>query len=320
MKKLGVVLFALGGPDSLKAIKPFLLSLFQDPKILPYPWFLRFIVSHIIVWARLSRSRAAYAEIGGASPLSANTAAQARALEKYFGGNVRVVVALRYEKGSAKKALKALQIWGAKKLVLLPLYPQFSTTTTGSSFAQWGSVARGLKIPCKVICCYPTVRKFSQAHVALLKDALKKTPAPRRILFSAHGLPLRIVRAGDPYPRHVESSCRGIMEVLGQKEDWRVCYQSKVGPMRWLKPSLQEEIAAAGKDKRNVLVVPVSFVSEHLETLRDLDKEAARWAVAAGIKHYKRVPALGTHRLFVEVLGDLVEGKASVCPRGFHKV
>ena len=323
MKKLGVILFNLGGPDTPEAVRPFLLSLFQDPKILPYPWAIRFVLSHVISRARAARSRAAYEEIGGSSPLYANTVAQALALETYLvrrNRDVRVVVAMRHGGGSAEEALGTLKSWGAEELVLLPLYPQFSTTTTGSSFAQWGEVARDLGLPCKVICCYPQVRKFWAAHVALLQESLERIPRPRRILFSAHGLPLRAVKAGDPYPRHVEASCGGIMGLLGESEEWRLCYQSKVGPVRWLEPSLESEIRCAGEDGCNVLVVPVSFVSEHLETLRDLDKEAARWARAAGIQHYGRVPALGTHRLFVELLGDLVEGEGSVCPRGFHKV
>jgi ferrochelatase len=191
------------------------------------------------------------------------------------------------------------------RIVLLPLYPQFSTATTESSFNAWSDLAR-FRVPTRIVTDYPTEPGFIAASVALLKEGLAQTGSgPRRVLFSAHGLPERVIRAGDPYQRQVEQSAKAIADAIGGL-DWTVCYQSRVGPLKWIGPSTDAEVARAGADKVSVVLYPLSFVSEHSETLVELDIEYRHLADKAGVPSYVRVPTVGTHPLFIEGLARLV--------------
>ena len=197
--------------------------------------------------------------------------------------------------------------------MLLPLYPQFSTTTVASSLAAWKAAARsaGIAAPTQSVCCYPRADGLIAAHAAVIEPALEAAAeaGKPRLLFSAHGLPKRMVARGDPYQWQIEETARCIVDGLGRNDlDWVVCYQSKVGPLAWLEPSTVDELDHAGRDRVPVVVVPIAFVSEHSETLVELDVTCRDHARAAGIPAYHRVPALGTHPAFIAALADLVRG------------
>ncbi|HEX3408415.1 MAG TPA: ferrochelatase, partial [Caulobacteraceae bacterium] len=203
----------------------------------------------------------------------------------------------------------------------LPLYPQYSTTTTASSLAAWRRAYKG-DGHVHAVCCYFDEPGFVAAHAALIRQAWEAagSPQPVRLLFSAHGLPRRISDAGDPYRGQVERSCAAVAAALGPGWDWRVCYQSRVGPMRWIGPETLAELAAAGAEGLGVVIDPIAFVSEHVETLVELDRDYAAAAKRAGAQPYIRVPALGTHPRFIGALADLAEralaGGAGVRPGG----
>lgn len=313
MTKAAVVLFNLGGPDGREAVEPFLRNLFSDPAIISLPNPLRWVVARLIARQRGPVAREIYGRIGGGSPLLANTLAQARALEESLGdlGIVRCFVAMRYWNPSAEQAVSAVKAFGPDQVVLLPLYPQFSSTTTASSCRAWQEAAKraGLEVPSRLICCYPTEAGFIDAIVAAVREArARAAQAGRpRILFSAHGLPKKIVARGDPYPWQVEQTCRAIAAALGGVDlDWRVCYQSRVGPVAWIGPGTDEEIRRAGQDGVPVVLAPVAFVSEHSETLVELDIEYRALAERVGVPVYVRVPTVSTRSEFIGGLGRLV--------------
>ena len=318
MSRLAVVLFNLGGPDSLDAVEPFLRNLFRDPAIIRAPAPLRHLVARVIARRRGPKARDIYRTIGGRSPLRAETEAQAAALAGALDdlGEVEVAVAMRYWHPMSDAAARQVAAFRPDRIVLLPLYPQFSTTTTASSFAAWRAAAgaAGIAAPTRAICCYPRAEGLVEAHALLIEPLLaaaSEAGAPR-LLFSAHGLPKSVVARGDPYQWQVEETARAVVARLGAEEfDWRVCYQSKVGPMAWLGPSTVEELDRAGRDRVPVVVVPIAFVSEHSETLVELDVTYRDRARAAGVPAYHRVPALGTHPAFIAALADLVRGAAN---------
>jgi len=307
-----VVLMNLGGPDSPEAVRPFLYNLFSDRAIIGLPTVLRVPLAWLIAARRTVAARAIYAQIGGSSPLLANTKAQARALEAELGAEYRCFVAMRYWHPLTASAVGAVKAWHPDEIVLLPLYPQFSTTTTASSLAVWrGEAARQELVgTTREIRSYPEAPGFVAALAALIADTLDvaaEQKTPLRFLFSAHGLPLKIVRAGDPYPSEVERTAVAVVQVLGRVGiDWRVCYQSRVGPLAWLGPSVDDELRRAGRDGVGVIVAPISFVSEHSETLVELDRDCRRLAEACGVPAYHRVPTVGTDRRFIAALADLV--------------
>ncbi|HXV74013.1 MAG TPA: ferrochelatase, partial [Sphingomonadales bacterium] len=317
MTKTAVVLFNLGGPDSLAAVEPFLFNLFSDPAIIRLPNPFRRLLAKFIAWRRAPAAGEIYKRLGGASPLAANTESQARALERALSakGAFKVFMAMRYWHPFARETARAVKTYGAARCVLLPLYPQFSSTTTASSLADWERAAKaeGLNVPSSAVCCFPEEEKFIAAHAALieplLRHAVKKGPA--RVLFSAHGLPERVVTAGDPYVFQVEKTVAAIAATLKKKgllkeADVALSYQSRVGPLKWIGPSIVDEIRRAGRERRNLVVVPVSFVSEHAETLVELDIESKALAAKAGVPLFFRAPALGTHNSFVASLARLV--------------
>jgi protoporphyrin/coproporphyrin ferrochelatase len=316
MVRRAVVLMNLGGPDSPGSVRPFLYNLFSDPAIIGLPGFLRRPLAWLIAARRAATARAIYAQLGGSSPLLANTEAQARALEAELGAGYRCFIAMRYWHPLTAAAIGAVKEWRPDEIVLLPLYPQFSTTTTASSLEAWRREAarQGLGGVTRAIRSYPAAEGFIAALVALVGSVLNDAEAgavPVRLLFSAHGLPLKIVRAGDPYPGEIESTAAAVVHALGRPGlDWVVCYQSRVGPLAWVGPSVEDELRRAGRDGVAVVVAPIAFVSEHSETLVELDRDYRRVAEACGVPAYHRVPTVGTDRRFIGALADLVRAAA----------
>lgn len=317
MKKVAVVLFNLGGPDSPKAVAPFLFNLFNDRAIISLPQPMRLLLAKLIAWRRTKKAQGIYQQIGGKSPLLELTQQQARALEDKLKphGDFKVFVSMRYWHPMSKAVAKNVQAYGPDHVVLLPLYPQFSTTTTGSSFDDWDRQcdAIGLKAPTRKICCYPTHNSFVVAHAKLVREYYWKAAefGTPRVLFSAHGLPQKVIMAGDPYQYQIEKTASAISQVLTiDNLDYSVCYQSKVGPLEWIGPSTEEEIERAAKDKKPVVMVPISFVSEHSETLVELDIDYRRRAEHFGVPSYQRVPALGVEPFYIDALADIVLSKS----------
>ena len=309
--KVAIILFNLGGPDSLDAVQPFLRNLFGDPAILRLPTLIRSPLARFLSSRRTAKAREIYAKIGGSSPILGQTEAQARALEEALGKDDdqghewRGYVCMRYWHPMTEAVVRSVKRFAPDRIVLLPLYPQFSTTTTASSFKEWNDTAT-FKVPTKTIDSYPTEPGFIAASVELVKQGLADVGAgARRVLFSAHGLPERVIKAGDPYQTQVEQTAKAIADGLGEI-DWSICYQSRVGPLKWIGPSTEEEIRRAGSDETSVVLYPLSFVSEHSETLVELDIDYRHLAKEAGVPVYVRVPTVGTHPLFIEGLARLV--------------
>jgi ferrochelatase len=309
-----VVLFNLGGPDRLEAVRPFLFNLFRDKAIIGLPLPLRLMVAWLIAKRREAVARDIYARLGGGSPLLAETQSQARALEAVLGPGYRVFIAMRYWHPLTEEC--AVEVAAAKpeKIVLLPLYPQRSTTTTDSSFAAWSRTRRryGITAPERAIDSYPALPGLVEAQADLIAPMLDEAGPNVRLLFSAHGLPKRIVAKGDEYPDQVMITARAVAEKLARPGlDWLVCYQSRVGPLEWIGPYTDDEIRRAGREGRALVVVPIAFVSEHSETLVELDMDYRRLAEESGVKTYIRVPAVGTHPDFIAGLAELVRGTAT---------
>ena len=318
MGRLAVVLFNLGGPDSLEAVEPFLFNLFNDPAIIDGAMPFRWAMAKFISRRRAKVAREIYRKLDGKSPLLEETRAQAEALQRRLADqadHVRVFIAMRYWHPMSGDVAREVKTFRPDEIILLPLYPQFSTTTTGSSLTAWRRAARaaGLDRPTRAVCCYPKEPGFIQGQAKLITAAMDKTessPWPRRprVLFSAHGLPKKIVARGDPYQWQVEQTCLAVVEALKIPDlDWAVCYQSRVGPLEWIGPSIDDELSRAGKDGVPVIVVPIAFVSEHSETLVELDIEYRDMAHGLNVPAYRRVPALGCQEDFINGLGRLVE-------------
>jgi protoporphyrin/coproporphyrin ferrochelatase len=312
--RLAVVLFNLGGPDCRDAVEPFLRNLFSDPAIITLPALLRRPLARFVAARRAPIAREIYAKIGGRSPILEETQAQAQALEQSLarqGVEARAFIAMRCWKPFSDEAARAVTAWGPDRIILLPLYPQYSTTTTGSSFKDWDDAAKraGLAAAHARISCYPDEPGFVAAEAALLREALsKRIPGLEyRLLLSAHGLPKRVIARGDPYQGQVEKSAAAIMAALGDEGlDWNVCYQSRVGPLAWIGPATDAEIRRAGSEGKALIVAPIAFVSEHSETLVELDIEYAKLAKDAGVPDYIRVPTVSTRPEFIDGLARLV--------------
>jgi protoporphyrin/coproporphyrin ferrochelatase len=322
MSRTAVVLLNLGGPDSLAAVEPFLFNLFNDRAIIGLPQPLRWLVAKLIARRRAPLARAIYAHLGGASPLLANTQAQAVALEQALGEGHRVFVAMRYWPPLADAAAAAVKAWQPDEVVLLPLYPQFSTTTTKSSLGAWhgAAAALGLTAPTRILCCYPDEPGFIAALAEAVRRARQRWPAgtKQRILLSAHGLPQKIVAAGDPYQFQVERTAAALRAALAEPGlDSVVCYQSRVGPLAWIGPATDAEIRRAGSEGVGLIIVPVAFVSEHSETLVELDIDYRHLAAGGGVPTYLRVPTVGVAPAFIAGLAALVrQAQAGPCPAG----
>lgn len=310
-RRVAIILFNLGGPDGQDAVKPFLFNLFNDKAIIGLPQPFRFLLAKLISSSREKLAKANYALMGGGSPILPETMKQAEALEAAIAARVSNVTfkcfpAMRYWSPFTQDAAKAAEAWGATDAILLPLYPQFSTTTTASSLKAWRAAST---LPASTICCYPAGAQFAQAHADAILKTWRDAGAPERprVLFSAHGLPQRVVDRGDPYQWQVEQSVAAVWKLLPADWEMRICYQSRVGPMKWIGPSTEDEIHGAGADGVGVIVSPIAFVSEHVETLVELDIEYGELAKSLQLPCYLRAPALGAAPRFIDALADLVE-------------
>ncbi|WP_421789563.1 ferrochelatase [Hyphobacterium sp.] len=334
-RKIAVVLFNLGGPDGPDDVKPFLRNLFRDPAIIGAPGPIREFLAWLISTTRTPEATENYAKMGGGSPLRPETEKQADALIAELGARqpdteFKAFIAMRYWHPYVEEAVRDVASWSPDEVVLLPLYPQFSTSTTGSSLTGWKKAGGG---EARTVCCYPQAEGFLQAHAALIRNSWKQMGEPRdvRVLLSAHGLPERTIEQGDPYQWQVEKTCEAVMAHLPEIPDWQVCYQSRVGPLKWIGPATEESIEKAADDGKDILLTPIAFVSEHIETLVELDEEYAEFAEEKGVERYVRVPALGLAGAFIDSLADLtldaLEGKSGlkppcgkrICPSGFGK-
>ena len=326
-RRIAVVLFNLGGPDRTEAVRPFLRNLFRDPAIISAPWPVRESLAWLISTTRTKEASANYAKMGGRSPIVPETEKQAEALTEALSGllpgdEARCFLAMRYWHPFVSDAVKAVKAYAPDEIVLLPLYPQFSTTTTASSLKAWKDAGGG---PARTICCYPEEPDFITAHARLIEQAWEEAgkPADPRVLFSAHGLPEVTVERGDSYQWQVEQTVARVVEALpAPLKEHEICYQSRVGPLKWIGPPTDEAIERACEDGRDILLTPIAFVSEHIETLVAED---------CGASSYTRVPALGAQPDFIAALAKLVSralqgpaglkppGGAPVCPAKFKR-
>lgn len=318
-KKTAVVLFNLGGPDKLEAVKPFLFNLFNDKAIISLPQPFRFLLAKLISNRRNKKAQGIYQQIGGKSPIFELTLEQAENLAKElsFEDEFKVFIAMRYWNPLTKKAVKDVLEYAPDQIILLPLYPQFSSSTSKSSIDKFIAEFPDKNIPVKTICCYPDNENFVNAHVNLIWQKLKKFPQYKisdlRFLFSAHGLPQKIIDAGDPYVFQVKQSTKKIVEKLNEiegKVDFAICYQSKVGPLKWTSPSLEHELRRAILDRKIPVIIPIAFVSDHSETLVELDIEYAQLAKDLRTRDYIRIPALNSDAFFIKSLAEICKNAA----------
>ncbi len=319
MSRIAVVLFNLGGPDGPASVKPFLRNLFSDPAIVRAPSLVRLPLARLIASAREKSAIANYAIMGGGSTIVGETLEQAKALRALLQArrpddDVRVFIAMRYWAPRAREAAAAVRAFKPHEIVLAPLYPQYSTTTTASSMAEW---REHYPEECREICCWFVNPGLIEAHASLIEKTWREAGSPKvRLLFSAHGLPERISESGDPYRWQIEQTCAAIGARLSAGWDWTLCFQSRVGPMKWIGPATSDAIKAAARDGVGVIIDPVAFVSEHVETLVELDHDYEKLARSLGVETYLRVPAVGVTPSFIAGLGDAVERALS--RRGAH--
>lgn len=336
MTKTAVILMNLGGPDKKESIRPFLMNFFMDKNIIRLPYPLRYCVASMIARRRTQReARESYGELGDRSPLLDNTKAQAEALQHALGDDFSVHVHMRYWHPMADEVAQGVKRQNPLNIILLPLYPQYSTTTTRSSLQELEKAFRrhDITAPVSTICCYPFHGGFIKASAGLVRAAYEKMDPAPRVLFSAHGLPVDIVKDGDPYQWQCEEAAGKIAAATGIADmDWQICYQSRVGPKRWLTPSTEDALAQAAKDGKTVLVYPHAFVSEHVETLVELDVEYRELAAHLGIPAYERVPTVGIHQAFIGGLAAMVRARCGapetgiaaneggrICPKTFRR-
>lgn len=328
--KTAVVLMNLGGPSEEAAIKPFLFNFFMDKNIIGAPLPIRWFIAKWIAYSRgKGAAKTSYAALGGKSPLLDNTQAQADALQKLLGTeNTKVFVSMRYWHPLAKDVVKQVADYAPDKIILLPLYPQFSTTTSFSSIQDWQREADkiGLKVPTDKICCYPLAEGFIKASADLIHQTLQTAPPKTRILFSAHGLPEKVIEGGDPYQHQCEKTAEDIVRALGiENLDWQICYQSRVGPLKWIGPSTEEALDKAAEDNVGVVIYPHAFVSEHVETLVEIEEEYREYAHKKGVPYFARVPTVSVHPDFIGSLAKLVQAslegakRPRFCPVTFNR-
>jgi ferrochelatase len=313
-KKVAIILFNLGGPNPKTKVKDFLFNLFYDKAIINLPNPFRWIIAKFISSFRAKNSQANYNLIGGYSPIVENTKNQALALEKELNSRkkeVKVFTCMRYSYPRITDILDDIIKYSPNEILLLPLYPQFSSTTSGSSIEEFITISgpKVINIPVKTVCCFYTEVKFINSQVNLISNQLEKLRDKDHIvIFSAHGLPKKIIESGDPYQWQVEKTVEKILAKLSFKPKKHIIsYQSRVGPVEWIKPYTEDEIIKSAKEKLAIIIVPIAFVSEHLETLVELDIEYKEIAHKYGAETYLRVPTLSTDKLFIESLADIAE-------------
>lgn len=338
LPRVAVVLFNLGGPDAPDAVRPFLFNLFSDPSVIRLPNPFRWLIAGLRTRKRVAEANATYDRLGGKSPLLENTENQSVALQQnlkeHFGRltpalDVKTFVAMRYWHPLSVETAQAVKDYRPHLVVVVPLYPQFSSATTASSLRVWREAAElvGLKAPERVLCCYPTDAGFIDAMASMIRplhERASKRGKPR-VLFSANGLPESVVRAGDPYQWQCERTAHSLAAALGIEDlDWVNCYQNRDDQTKWIGPSTREEIRRAGADRVPVLVVPISFVSEQSETLVEIEHDYRQLARQAGVPWFGRSPTVGVNEAFIAGLTRLVHHAASsaetICSQSGHRV
>ena len=337
MKK-AIILFNLGGPDKLDNVEPFLFNLFNDPAILNLPTFFRYPLAKLISNRRAPTAKKIYQELGGSSPILKLTEEQSEALELKLNNDdnsceYKCFVVMRCWHPRAKNVIKDVKNYNPDEVVLMPLYPQYSAATSGSSIKEWKDICKKNNFQTKTstICCYPTDVNFISAHK---NEITKKISNLKnyKLIFSAHGLPEKNIKKGDPYQWQVEQSVSKIVESLKiENLDWILSYQSRVGPLKWIGPSTEDIIIENSKLEKHIVLVPIAFVSEHSETLVELDIEYKELADKNGCKNYTRVPALGINKDFIKAMSELIIKKNTYsfdgklfppkihCPSSFKK-
>ncbi|WP_234730886.1 ferrochelatase [Acidocella facilis] len=324
--KTAIVLFNLGGPDRPEAIKPFRVNLFSDKAIIRAPWFIRVWLSRLIARSSAKAAYENYQLMGGRSPLLGLTEQQARALEGALGDEYRCFIAMRYWHPFAAETVRQVKAWVPDRVLLLPLYPQFSTTTSGSSLSDWREAAAkaGLITPVTTLCCWFDDPAYIEATALMVREAIETARAQRpdlklRVLYSAHGLPESIVKAGDPYQAQVEATSAAVGARLADMGvEYLVCYQSRATPQKWLEPSTIQAIEQAGRDGVGLVVVPIAFVSDHIETLVELDIENRHLAEENKVPLYVRARVANDDPAFIAALAGLVKraGETGLCKEG----
>ena len=337
MKK-AIILFNLGGPDKLENVEPFLFNLFNDPAILNLPSFLRYPLAKLISNRRTPTAKKIYQELGGSSPILKLTKEQSDALEIKLNNDddfsvYKCFIVMRCWHPRARDVIKEVKNYNPDEIILIPLYPQYSAATSGSSIKEWKDICvkHEYNVKTSTICCYPTDNNFILAHKNTIIEKIKNIKN-YKLIFSAHGLPEKNIKKGDPYQWQVEQSVDKIVKSLNiKKEDWILSYQSRVGPLKWIGPSTEDIIIKNSKLGKHIVLVPIAFVSEHSETLVELDIEYKEIADKHGCKNYTRVPALGTNKEFIKTMSELIikkenynfDGKLyppkTQCPSNFKK-
>jgi len=337
MKK-AVILFNLGGPDKIENVEPFLFNLFNDPAILNLPSFFRYPLAKLIANRRAPIAKKIYEELGGSSPILKLTQEQASALELKLNkddnlSDYKCFIVMRCWHPRAEKIVKEVINYSPHEIILMPLYPQYSAATSGSSIKEWNDICakKNLNVKTSTICCYPTDENFIKAHTAKIIKKIEKLEN-FKLIFSAHGLPEKNIKKGDPYQWQVEQSVNKIIKSLNIKDlDWILSYQSRVGPLKWIGPSTEDIIVENSKLGKHIVLVPIAFVSEHSETLVELDIEYKELADKNGCKNYSRVSALGTNEYYIKAMSNLIINKQNYsfngklfppktqCPNQFKK-
>lgn len=322
MSKIAVVLFNLGGPDSKNAVRPFLMNFFMDPNIIRVPIPFRCLIANKIAKKRSQKeAKDSYDALGGSSPLLENSKYQAQSLHnilnlKQDGNEYKVFICMRYWHPMAPQVVREVRDWQAEQIILLPLYPQYSTTTTKSSLQAWQKACHEADYTCptRMICCYPWNEGYVQASAMNVLNVYEQAQAESghkpRVLFSAHGLPESVIKQGDPYRWQCEQSAEKIAKATGIEDmDWQICFQSRVGPQKWIGPSTEEALKAAAKDNVPVIIYPHAFTQEHVETLVEIEEEYRELAEEMGLHHFYRVPTVGIAEQFIEGLANMVYGQ-----------
>jgi len=314
--EIGVVLFQLGGPDSLDAVEPFLYNLFLDPDIIDFPFarMARQPLARLMSAGRAKKVQKSYAAIGGRSPIVEWTTRQAQALQAVLRSTLaaRVVVAMRYWHPFTQEAIALLSRQPVSEIVLLPLYPQYSRTTTGSAFHEWERrVSRSVlaNVPVKSIREFHEHPGYIESLMEQINATLKRFSDSSRVhlIFSAHGVPTAVIDSGDPYQAQTEATVQRVLERGRWPLASTLCYQSKIGSARWIGPSIHEVIPElASQGVRDALVIPVSFVSDHIETLYEVNREVRQEAISAGLRQFEMMPGLNDSPLFIRALADMV--------------
>ena len=315
MKK-AIILFNLGGPDKLENVEPFLFNLFYDPAILNLPKFLRYPLAKLISNRRAPIAKKIYQELGGASPILKLTIDQSNSLEKKLNkedrnNKYKCFIVMRCWHPRAENVINEVKNFNPEEVILLPLYPQYSAATSGSSIKEWHDVCKknNYNVKTSTICCYPTEANFIDAHIEEIHKKIKDLKN-YKLIFSAHGLPEKNIKKGDPYQWQVEQSVNEIVKKLNLENlDWILSYQSRVGPLKWIGPSTEDVIVENSKIGKKIVLIPIAFVSEHSETLVELDIEYKELADKNGCVEYLRIPALGVNNNFIAALSNLVLNK-----------